>query len=393
MVTMRRHRSAAEAPAPPGSTRAAVVVLLVAAVLGTMTAPVDAGETTAGLAETRRAAEQAAQDHADAQAELGTLEQDLERLRVARDDATDELDGLRGQVQEIAVERYTAGDPSVLFERDLNEQARLDALTRYVTRHDLDALDRYRAVKDDLERANDELAEKRTRQEEVLDELVASRERLDRELVRLEELEATRLAEEQRKRAEAEERAARDAARRRAEEQAAATVTTEGPGRSTPTTAPTDRPAPPGPSPVPPPSPSPPPPSPSPPPPPGAITCPVPGSVFVDSWGAPRSGGRRHEGVDMMAPMGKPVLAPVSGTVSHRSNTIGGLSFHLNGDDGRYYYGTHLSAYGSGGHVSAGTVIGFVGDTGNAAGNPHLHFEIHINGSPVNPYPYVRAAC
>jgi murein DD-endopeptidase MepM/ murein hydrolase activator NlpD len=119
----------------------------------------------------------------------------------------------------------------------------------------------------------------------------------------------------------------------------------------------------------------------------------VPGSVFIDSYGAPRSGGRRHQGVDMMAPMGKPVLAPAAGTVSHRSNSIGGQSFYLYGDDGRYYYGTHLSAYGASGRVSAGEVIGYVGDTGNAAGNPHLHFEIHINGSPVNPYPYVRAAC
>jgi murein DD-endopeptidase MepM/ murein hydrolase activator NlpD len=390
---MRRNRSAAEAPASPGSTRATVALLFVAAILGSLTGPVEAGESTAGLAETRRAAEQAAQDHADAEAELGTLEQDLERLRLARDDATDELDGLRGQVQEIAVERYTAGEPSVLLERDLNEQARLDALTRYVTRHDIDALDRYRVVKDDLERANDELAEKRTRQEEVLGELDASRKRLDRELARLEELEAARIAEEQRKQAEAEERAAREAARRRAEEQASATVTTAGPGRATPTTAPSDRPAPPGPG----PSPAPPPPSPSPPappsPPPGAITCPVPGSVFIDSYGAPRSGGRRHQGVDMMAPMGKPVLAPAAGTVSHRSNSIGGQSFYLYGDDGRYYYGTHLSAYGASGRVSAGEVIGYVGDTGNAAGNPHLHFEIHLNGSPVNPYPYVRAAC
>ena len=96
----------------------------------------------------------------------------------------------------------------------------------------------------------------------------------------------------------------------------------------------------------------------------------------------------------MMAARGVPVVAPVSGTVSHRGNPIGGLSFHLNGDDGNYYYGTHLSAYGNAGRVAAGTVIGYVGDTGNARGMPHLHFEIHPNGgSAVNPYPTVRAAC
>jgi hypothetical protein len=130
--------------------------------------------------------------------------------------------------------------------------------------------------------------------------------------------------------------------------------------------------------------------------------CPVAGPVsFIDSWGAPRSGGRTHKGVDMFAARGTPVVAPVSGTVEHRSNTIGGLSFHLWGHDGTYYYGTHLSAYGPiSGRVDAGTVVGYVGDTGNARGtSPHLHFEIHPDrergepSAPVNPTPAVASAC
>ncbi len=96
----------------------------------------------------------------------------------------------------------------------------------------------------------------------------------------------------------------------------------------------------------------------------------------------------------MMATTGTPIVAPVSGTVTHRSNRVGGRSFHLDGNDGNYYYGTHMSDYGESGSVTAGTVIGYVGDDGNARGIPHLHFEIHPGGgSAVNPYAAVNAAC
>ena len=129
----------------------------------------------------------------------------------------------------------------------------------------------------------------------------------------------------------------------------------------------------------------------------GGIVCPVQGPVsFVDSFGAPRSGGRAHEGVDMMAASGTPTVAPVRGRVEHRGNATGGLSWWLYGDNGDEYYGTHLSAYENQGvgWVAAGTVIGYVGDSGNAAGTPHLHFEIHPGGgAAVNPFPQVAGAC
>lgn len=130
--------------------------------------------------------------------------------------------------------------------------------------------------------------------------------------------------------------------------------------------------------------------------------CPVAGPVsFTDTWGAPRSGGRTHAGVDMFAARGNPVVAPVDGVVEKRFSSIGGLSFNLWGDDGNYYYGAHMSGYGAvTGWVPAGTIVGYVGDTGNAAGtSPHLHFEIHPGRrsgeppSPVNPTATVAAAC
>jgi len=129
----------------------------------------------------------------------------------------------------------------------------------------------------------------------------------------------------------------------------------------------------------------------------GGLLCPVQGAVsFVDSFGAPRSGGRAHQGVDMMAAMGTPTVAPVSGRVEHRGNDVGGMSWWLYGDNGDEYFGTHLSGYENEGvgWVAAGTVIGYVGDSGNAAGTPHLHFEIHPGGGgAVNPFPDVAAAC
>jgi murein DD-endopeptidase MepM/ murein hydrolase activator NlpD len=137
--------------------------------------------------------------------------------------------------------------------------------------------------------------------------------------------------------------------------------------------------------------------APPPPPPPPTQFCPVGGATeFVDSWGNARSGGRRHEGVDMLAAYGTPVLAPVAGMVEHRGSSVGGMSYHLTAADGTYYYGTHLSGYAAGGWVAAGTVIGYVGDSGNARGASHLHFEIHPGGqtSPaMNPFPTALDWC
>ncbi len=116
---------------------------------------------------------------------------------------------------------------------------------------------------------------------------------------------------------------------------------------------------------------------------------------FADTWGAPRSGGRRHQGVDMIGQRGIPVLAVVDGVAEPKTNVLGGTTIWFSGVDGHKYYYAHLDKYGQLGSVRAGTVIGYLGQTGNAQFSiPHLHFEIHPFGGPaVNPYPTVAAHC
>jgi len=132
----------------------------------------------------------------------------------------------------------------------------------------------------------------------------------------------------------------------------------------------------------------------------GGIACPVGDPVsFSDTWGAARSGGRSHEGVDMLAPMGTPIYAYEDGVVTSTSpSSLGGISLYLEGDSGNQYFYTHLSGFVSGisanVRVAAGQHIAHNGDSGNAAGIPHLHFEVRPGGgAKVNPYPYAKRAC
>jgi murein DD-endopeptidase MepM/ murein hydrolase activator NlpD len=99
-----------------------------------------------------------------------------------------------------------------------------------------------------------------------------------------------------------------------------------------------------------------------------------------------------HQGNDITAASGTPIVAPFDGVAEASSNTLGGLAVKVFGDEG-YVYNAHLSSYGTLGKVTAGTIIGYVGSTGDAGG-PHDHFEWHPgNGSAVDPYPYLMAVC
>lgn len=133
----------------------------------------------------------------------------------------------------------------------------------------------------------------------------------------------------------------------------------------------------------------------------GAIpVCPVPGSTFIDDWHFPRGNGTRlHLGLDMFAPVGEPIYAPISGFVElGYGGAIGGNVFRLTGDSGAYVYGAHLHEFvGESRYVLAGEVIGTVGRTGNAASTPpHLHIQFHPEGrgtAAVPPFPAMSWAC
>ncbi len=123
--------------------------------------------------------------------------------------------------------------------------------------------------------------------------------------------------------------------------------------------------------------------------------------TFGDSFGAPRMMGtgfeHAHQGTDILAPSGTPLLAAERGLITKMgSDVLGGIKIWVKGESGTYYYYAHLSAFAEGmvdgKLVEAGDVIGFVGDTGNARGGvPHLHFEIHPDGGiAVNPYPLLK---
>ena len=390
----------------------------------------------------------ATQERADAagvrywEADLALYELNVEIVElsdsIVRIDA--EVAALRGQMIEIAVQRYidSTTPPSILAGDDINHQAVVDALARFVSEGSLDIIDDYRRAKDDLDQAQAQLAERARHQQELIGQAAAAAAEVqaelnsigsvyleiaprlyeqDRLLDALEEEERRRLEEELRRR-QAEEarrleaaraaavaaaealRATQEAARVAGEEVARAAASADA---DTPQGTPTE----PGVGALPPVRPG----------EPadgsaaaapvtelpvlqaaGGWVCPLAGPFsHFDDFGDPRHYGGWHKGNDLIAPMGTPVLAVESGRVEHRANRIGGNSAYLYADSGNYYYNTHLSAYENvgTGWVPAGAVIGYVGDSGNAAGLPHLHFEYHLGGrgNHINPYPIVHEAC
>ena len=122
------------------------------------------------------------------------------------------------------------------------------------------------------------------------------------------------------------------------------------------------------------------------------------GYSYSNDWGAPRQHTGTHEGNDIFAPTGTPVLAVADGRLFRvGTRRIPGNRLWLKTEQGDTLFYGHLSAFAedarNGAEVQAGDVVGFVGSTGDAERTPpHLHFEIHPRGGEAtNPYPFLRA--
>lgn len=126
-----------------------------------------------------------------------------------------------------------------------------------------------------------------------------------------------------------------------------------------------------------------------------SLPSPLPDQNLTDTWGAARSQGRSHEGIDIFAERGTPIQSTTQGIVSKvGENTLGGRVVVVVGPGGAGHYYAHLEDYAdisANDWVNKGDIIGYVGDSGNAKGTPpHVHYGIYINGSAVNPYPLLQ---
>ena len=314
-------------------------------------------QSDASVASAQRRANAAAARYAQAVGALAAAETKKGEIEARANRTAAELAGLESQVRALAVRQYvTSGSDLAWLELDdITSAARTQAMVRFVRLGDTDAIDRYEALVEDLSIEKAALARAAEARRGAAAKLRTEQAAAQRELARLQEIQ---------RKAEA---AARAAAARRSPASAArasrAAPVASGGARIIGS---------------------------------GNWICPVQGPrSFTNDWGFPRSGGRRHQGTDIMSPRGTPVVASVAGTVTHRTGGLGGLAYYLRGSDGNTYYGAHMSGFGASGTVAAGTVIGYIGNSGNASGGVnHLHFEIQPGGGgPTNPYPTLRQYC
>ena len=395
---------------------AALIVMLLAipAVAQVTDSDIDRvrAETNAILADS----EQLGREVQEAWVRQFSLENEISGLEASIEFAYAEITEAETKLEEVAVELYMGAASSasiqVLFSASRREyEAGLEYLEE-VSSEETNVINQLRSFRAELDRQTTRLAEASAEEgvlaadleamagelglrlaaaQQVYDQLVEQQRIEEEERLAAEEAarqaaeEAAREAAEEAARQAAEE-AAREAAREAAEEAArqATTTTTSTTTTTTTTTIPTATMTT---APLPPPSV-------------GAGACPVAGAVsFTDTWGAPRSSGRTHKGVDLIAARNVPLVAIYSGTIKRiTTGALSGLSVWLTVENGDEFFYAHLESYGNisvGQAVPEGYTIGYVGTSGNAPDwLPHVHFEWHPGGGQaVNPYPLVKSIC
>ena len=357
--------------------RFAAICVVVALVIAVAPAPARADD--GGVSDARNRAAQAARERADAERRGGELAQQIEELESQQAVVDARVKEIRDSVRNTLVNQYVrSGDnASVLVSDDLTKGVRRQVLLEVVGGQSTESVSEFKALTADRGRREQKLADLKHEEANNAFLLGERQTAVETELAGLEAAQQRRLDEAERQR----QAAAKEAAARRAAQ--AATTGSNSAGSngsgSNGAGASTSEPAPPiiiggG----------------------GAWVCPVQGPVaFTDDYGEPRPQGWRHQGNDMFAPRGTPVVAVVDGEVLHRSVSVGGRSFFLHGVDGNIYFGTHMDGYeGPDGFVKAGTVIGYVGDDGDARGTgTHLHFEIRTPNGKIDPFETISKYC
>lgn len=328
-------------------------------------------------AEVQARLDDAAQRMADLEARVGSLADETAALekRVAELDAA--ADEAEARVAERVRELYKRGIDTPILQLlgsdDTGAAVERAELAGQLLAGDRVQIEEASAARQRATAAAERLAERRQSLDATRQELESTLQGLREDLQAARQLEERLEAEKRRREREAAERRR---ARQAAEEQAEAAEQAQEEQASTSSSTASTSSAPSS----------------------GGTACPV-GSPrsYADTWGAPRSGGRSHEGTDILADYGIPVYAIVSGTwdIYSYGSSAGNWAI-LQGDNGHDYWYMHLQRHvvSDGARVSAGTQVATNGDTGNATGTPHVHFEYHPGGGgPVNPYPLVRSAC
>lgn len=344
-----------------------------------------AKSAAARVADAQVRADKANGVYFSAESKLELLTADLAVQEATFTRAQDDVARLQRDLRDFLVDQYTSQTDAFTFlsMSDINQALVQQSLVSVLADRKSTTIEDFRAAVSDLGVLTNQLNSQRNEEKKQVDylasiktqftgevgKLATEKANLDSLLVKLEATEAARIR--------AELSAKQEEARRRADEESRArTTTTTRKAASTPVApTPTQRSS----SSIV-----------------ALVNCPVSGGAsYSDTYNRPRGGGRLHIGVDLSAPPGTPVVAPVDGTVAFSSDAAGGNTFIMTGTDGNFYYGAHMSKQGpNSGAVKAGAVIGAVGQTGNAS-VPHLHFEIHIGGrgNAINPYPSVTRVC